>query len=144
MSLQGDCPRPFFQETQFPATGGCMSDSASQLACLVTATLLTCVVLSGRLCLPTPTLAGNVSCCLPCPSTDWIYSDGVPLSSLRILTSEFLMLCRVRTTYRDSKLGQCCCPRNNMLATALLHRVTRQVDAPALPQHLPRDRCRLH
>jgi hypothetical protein len=85
MSLQGDCPQPFFQETQFPATGGCMlSHSSSELACRVTATLLTGVVLLGRLCLPTPTLAGNISCCLPCPSTDWIYSDGVPLSSLHV------------------------------------------------------------
>lgn len=24
MSLQGTCPRPFFQETQFPVEGGCM------------------------------------------------------------------------------------------------------------------------
>jgi hypothetical protein len=58
-----------------------LSNSFPELACLVTAKLLTSLVISGRLCLPTPTLVGNVSCCLPCPSTDWTYSDGVPLSS---------------------------------------------------------------
>jgi hypothetical protein len=61
-----------------------------------------------------------------------------------LLKSKRLILYRVRTEDTGSKLGQCWGPRNDMLSTALIHRLTRQVDTPALPQHLPRYRCRLH
>lgn len=43
-------------------------------------TQLTYLVVAGRLCQPFPTLQGNVSCCLPCPATDWIYSDGAKMT----------------------------------------------------------------
>lgn len=32
--------------------------------------------LQGRLCAPVPSAEGMVDCCLPCPITDWVYSDG--------------------------------------------------------------------
>lgn len=32
--------------------------------------------LQGRLCAPVPSAEGTVDCCLPCPITDWVYSDG--------------------------------------------------------------------
>ncbi|KIW22884.1 uncharacterized protein PV07_11134 [Cladophialophora immunda] len=54
-SLGGSCPVPFLQETLFPHTGG---------------------FLEGRFCMPLSTLQPNLTCCLPCPMTDWTYSDG--------------------------------------------------------------------
>lgn len=52
---RGLCPAPFYQEDVFPSEGG---------------------FISGRFCKMTPTVMGNISCCLPCPATDWTYSDG--------------------------------------------------------------------
>ncbi|EXJ56654.1 hypothetical protein A1O7_06998 [Cladophialophora yegresii CBS 114405] len=54
-SLGGLCPQPFLQETLFPLDGG---------------------FVGGRFCLPLSTLQPNLTCCLPCPLTDWTYSDG--------------------------------------------------------------------
>ncbi|KIX02751.1 uncharacterized protein Z518_08693 [Rhinocladiella mackenziei CBS 650.93] len=53
-NLRGFCPPPFLQETLFPDTGG---------------------FISGRFCMPIAQLQ-NLTCCLPCPTTDWTYSDG--------------------------------------------------------------------
>lgn len=53
-SLRGYCPAPFFQADKF-SDGG---------------------FLDGRLCQPTQSTGGNVTCCMPCPITDWIYADG--------------------------------------------------------------------
>ncbi|KIV90516.1 hypothetical protein PV10_07813 [Exophiala mesophila] len=53
-NLRGFCPAPFLQEALFPETGG---------------------FLSGRFCMPIAAL-GNATCCLPCPVTDWTYSQG--------------------------------------------------------------------
>lgn len=39
------------------------------------AMLTALVVITGRLCAPVP-LPGNPTCCLPCPVTDWTYSDS--------------------------------------------------------------------
>ncbi|KAK8036761.1 g-protein coupled receptor [Apiospora phragmitis] len=50
------CPAPFLNELAFPATGG---------------------FIDGRLC----QLFGPLSCCLPCPMTDWAYPDGFKSSS---------------------------------------------------------------
>ena len=33
--------------------------------------------LPGRFCAPIPSLKGPIDCCLPCPVTDWVYSDGM-------------------------------------------------------------------
>ncbi|KAI1617837.1 hypothetical protein EDD36DRAFT_14094 [Exophiala viscosa] len=52
--LQGLCPTPFLQESSFPVTGG---------------------FVPGRFCMPISELQ-NLTCCLPCPTTQWTYSDG--------------------------------------------------------------------
>ncbi|EXJ87048.1 hypothetical protein A1O3_04005 [Capronia epimyces CBS 606.96] len=52
--LKGSCPSPFLQESAFPITGG---------------------FVPGRFCMPIAELQ-NLTCCLPCPLTDWTYSDG--------------------------------------------------------------------
>ncbi|EHY59374.1 G protein-coupled receptor gprM [Exophiala dermatitidis] len=52
--LRGLCPAPFLQESVFPDTGG---------------------FTPGRFCMPLPDLH-NLTCCLPCPLSDWAYSDG--------------------------------------------------------------------
>ncbi|KAI5920017.1 hypothetical protein F4810DRAFT_452046 [Camillea tinctor] len=49
--LRGGCLAPFFNEAMFPTTGG---------------------HIDGRLCSP----LGSLSCCLPCPMTDWAYPDS--------------------------------------------------------------------
>ncbi|KAJ9615864.1 hypothetical protein H2200_001941 [Cladophialophora chaetospira] len=51
----GQCPRPFLQESLFPSDGG---------------------FVTGRFCMPISQLQPNLTCCLPCPLTDWVYSDG--------------------------------------------------------------------
>ncbi|KAK8013533.1 hypothetical protein PG991_009126 [Apiospora marii] len=53
------CPAPFLDELAFPATGGYLA------------------VVDGRLC----QRFGPLSCCLPCPMTDWAYPDGFNPSS---------------------------------------------------------------
>ncbi|KAL7628707.1 hypothetical protein AAE478_000222 [Parahypoxylon ruwenzoriense] len=50
-TLRGGCPVPFFNELSFPTTGGHVE---------------------GRLCSP----LGPLSCCVPCPMTDWAYPDN--------------------------------------------------------------------
>lgn len=55
-SLNGLCPTPFLQESLFPSTGG---------------------FTDGRYC----ETFTNVTCCLPCPLSDWRYADS---ESLRI------------------------------------------------------------
>ncbi|KAI1409739.1 hypothetical protein F5Y13DRAFT_193003 [Hypoxylon sp. FL1857] len=49
-ALRGGCPAPFFNELMFPTEGGHVE---------------------GRLCSP----LGRLSCCIPCPMTDWAYPD---------------------------------------------------------------------
>lgn len=50
-ALRGGCPAPFFNELSFPTDGG---------------------HIEGRLCSP----LGPLSCCVPCPMTDWAYPDN--------------------------------------------------------------------
>ncbi|KAI1390134.1 uncharacterized protein F4822DRAFT_225210 [Hypoxylon trugodes] len=50
-ALRGGCPAPFFNELMFPTSGGHVE---------------------GRLCSP----IGRLSCCIPCPMTDWTYPDN--------------------------------------------------------------------
>lgn len=51
---RGLCSAPFLQLSNFPSTVG---------------------YLDGRFCAPVPSAEGTVDCCLPCPITDWVYSD---------------------------------------------------------------------
>ncbi|KAL9103423.1 MAG: hypothetical protein Q9163_001525 [Psora crenata] len=51
---RGACNAPFLQQSEFPNQIGYMS---------------------GRFCAPVPTTEGSIDCCLPCPVTDWVYSD---------------------------------------------------------------------
>lgn len=49
--------------------------------------------IKGRFCAPVPSLEGTITCCLPCPITDWVYSDGLShdesyLKILRLTTSQ--------------------------------------------------------
>lgn len=50
-SLEAFCRPPFHLESLFPATGG---------------------FIEGRFC----ETIGNISCCLPCPLSDWRYADN--------------------------------------------------------------------
>ncbi|KZF25875.1 hypothetical protein L228DRAFT_492 [Xylona heveae TC161] len=52
------CPAPFKLESDYPATGG---------------------FIQGRACQSLPT---NITCCLPCPMTDWVYPDNFSRLSL--------------------------------------------------------------
>ena len=83
MAFQGLCPGPFLEQALFPSSGGC---SFSALLHCLTVSLME-AVLPGRFCLPTPTVNGTVSCCLPCPATDWVYSDGAILLVQRLLST---------------------------------------------------------
>ncbi|KAK6379170.1 hypothetical protein LTR81_027778 [Elasticomyces elasticus] len=52
--LRGNCVAPFYDASAFPLDGG-----------------------YGRFCAPvTGLLPGNPTCCLPCPITDWVYSEN--------------------------------------------------------------------
>lgn len=51
---RGACTPPFLQMSQFPISDG---------------------YLPGRFCAPVPSIEGTIDCCLPCPLTDWVYSD---------------------------------------------------------------------
>lgn len=51
---RGLCTAPFLQLSNFPGKVG---------------------YLEGRFCAPVPSAEGMVDCCLPCPITDWVYSD---------------------------------------------------------------------
>lgn len=55
VALNGLCPAPFYQETLFPSTGG---------------------FIDGRYCEGLTLAGGNISCCLPCPLSDWRYADN--------------------------------------------------------------------
>ncbi|KAL8905531.1 MAG: hypothetical protein Q9171_006627 [Xanthocarpia ochracea] len=52
---RGLCVAPFLELSRFPSQEG---------------------YLPGRFCAPVPSLGGTIECCLPCPVTSWIYSDG--------------------------------------------------------------------
>lgn len=69
---RGRCARPFLELSKFSTAGGCMS--ASSLLVLVWC--LQTTVIEGRFCAQMPSAQGIVDCCLPCPMTDWVYSDS--------------------------------------------------------------------
>ncbi|KAL2810269.1 hypothetical protein BJX63DRAFT_322387 [Aspergillus granulosus] len=52
--LRGSCPEPYYQEDLFDDGG----------------------FVGGRFCQVTP-MAGNASCCLPCPQASWLYGDEI-------------------------------------------------------------------
>ncbi|KAL3451693.1 hypothetical protein BJX65DRAFT_223413 [Aspergillus insuetus] len=52
--LRGSCPQPYYQEDLFDNGG----------------------FVGGRFCQVTP-LAGNASCCLPCPQASWLYGEEI-------------------------------------------------------------------
>ncbi|KAK5171945.1 uncharacterized protein LTR77_003582 [Saxophila tyrrhenica] len=55
LHLQGDCIAPFLDAAKFPLDGG---------------------LIDGRFCAPIQSLPGSPTCCLPCPATQWTYSDS--------------------------------------------------------------------
>lgn len=54
-SLTGACVPPFYDVSLFPQTGG---------------------FIDGRLCAPVSLLPGDPTCCLPCPTTNWVYPNS--------------------------------------------------------------------
>lgn len=72
-ALLGDCIPPFMDAAMFPREGGCKSISRPSVWSLLTNLTL---VVSGRLCAPIDALPGQPTCCLPCPTADWVYLDS--------------------------------------------------------------------
>ncbi|KXJ95509.1 hypothetical protein Micbo1qcDRAFT_26936 [Microdochium bolleyi] len=69
-SLHGLCPKPFYQLSKFPEVGGHTE---------------------GRLC---TTIAAGVTCCLPCPMTDWTYPDSfITMSAVANWITVVSMIC---------------------------------------------------
>lgn len=70
---RGACSAPFLQMSKFDRTAGCKNS----ILTITTQNLAeTSTDLDGRFCAPVPSAKGTVQCCLPCPITDWVYSDG--------------------------------------------------------------------
>lgn len=70
---RGACTAPFLQMSKFDGTAGCKNS----ISIITTQNLAkTSTDLNGRFCAPVPSAEGTVQCCLPCPITDWVYSDG--------------------------------------------------------------------
>ncbi|KAI0848865.1 hypothetical protein F5Y00DRAFT_75769 [Daldinia vernicosa] len=67
-ALRGGCPAPFFNELMFPADGGRKSRIDLITECVSNRS----IDVDGRICAPFATL----SCCVPCPMTDWAYPDN--------------------------------------------------------------------
>ncbi|SMR54904.1 unnamed protein product [Zymoseptoria tritici ST99CH_3D1] len=55
ITFNGACPAPFLDLSDYPHTGG---------------------NINGRFCGPSNILPGGPSCCLPCPATQWVYSES--------------------------------------------------------------------
>lgn len=70
---RGACLPPFLQLSNFDSNAGCMP-AVNPLPVSSRADRI--LDTASRLCAPVPTLNGTVTCCLPCPFTDWVYSDG--------------------------------------------------------------------
>jgi len=70
---RGACAPPFLQLSNFDSTVGCKKPSLMDFPRYFAETS---TVLPGRFCAPVPTAQGTVECCLPCPVTEWVYSDG--------------------------------------------------------------------
>ena len=80
---RGACTPPFLQLSKFQSSNGCKP------ACFLL-NCLSCsqdVDLPGRFCAPVPSVQGTIDCCLPCPLTDWVYSDSESFSNLSNKTS---------------------------------------------------------
>ncbi|OCK84677.1 hypothetical protein K432DRAFT_288381 [Lepidopterella palustris CBS 459.81] len=53
--LRGLCPAPFFDSAKFSTDGG---------------------FIGGRFCAPVPQISADLTCCIPCPATDYLYDDN--------------------------------------------------------------------
>ena len=71
---RGFCTPPFLELSNFDSTVGCKNRSGKPDHTQHLADPLT--DLPGRFCAPVPSVNGTVNCCLPCPITSWVYSDG--------------------------------------------------------------------
>ena len=69
-SLLEECPPPFLDAAKF-GSGGCTFARYNSLDCLCSPY----PVVGGRFCAPMPQ-APSLLCCLPCPSTDFLYPDS--------------------------------------------------------------------
>lgn len=70
---RGACTAPFLQLSNFDSTEGC---KGSWLGTITQNSAKRLADLPGRFCAPVPSAEGIIQCCLPCPITDWVYSDG--------------------------------------------------------------------
>lgn len=86
---RGACTAPFLQLSKFDGTAGC---KVSILEITILNIAKTSTDLSGRFCTPVPTAQGTVQCCLPCPITDWVYSDGEWYTSTLLLRYRLLKM----------------------------------------------------
>lgn len=80
---RGACTPPFLQLENFDSTVGCKD---SIIRTLSRPLIRSHSDLPGRFCAPVPTAQGTVNCCLPCPITDWVYSDGASIITPRSLS----------------------------------------------------------
>lgn len=71
---RGSCPAPYLQLSDFPSKLGC--EYTIRSADPVERCTNRKADLPGRFCAPVPTIQGPIDCCLPCPITDWVYSNG--------------------------------------------------------------------
>ena len=141
-SSQGDCPAPFLQLSNFPYRGGC-AYFRSLLPSIENHTNVN-IVEASRLCAPIPSPHGPVSCCLPCPLTDWVYPDSMsrlyPSGRRSLLTVDT----RLHTSYKCRQLAQC--RQSDMLRfTATIVRYTSGSADPSTLSHCMLDNwCSTH
>ena len=64
--------------------------------------------LPGRFCAPVPSVEGTIQCCLPCPITDWVYSDGESYIRTEARRRNTEHVHRLRCHTESCQLAQCC------------------------------------
>ena len=126
---RGACPTPYLQLSDFPSKLGCESIVLSTDA--IESFTKRQADQPARFCAPVPTIGGPIDCCLPCPITDWVYSDGTS-SAERFKRVDAEMKIRLRCPTHCCQLAQC--SWHDMLCD-LAHKLpcpARQTDQPAL------------
>lgn len=75
--------------------------------------LILLLVAAGRLCSVVPSAEGMIDCCLPCPATDWVYSDSESSAARRNVTISSIAPFRLQYPSGHNRLAQR--NRNSML-----------------------------
>lgn len=63
-------------------------------------------VQQGRLCATIPSGSGLLTCCLPCPSTDWVYPDSRETRLRDMIEYRLIFENRLQDAYRSGELAQ--------------------------------------